>query len=41
MSSIEDIAKNNALKETNVKVILLRLRQKFKKHLKDYGYEEE
>ncbi len=41
MCSIEDIAKNNLLNESNVKVILLRLRAKFKKHLKDYGYEED
>lgn len=41
MSSIEDIAKNNSLKENNVRVMLLRLRQKFKKHLSEYGYEED
>ena len=41
MSSVEDIAKNNSLKENNVRVMLLRLRQKFKKHLAEYGYEEE
>ena len=41
MSSVEDIAKNNSLKENNVRVMLLRLRQKFKKHLSEYGYEED
>ena len=41
MCSVEDIAKNNSLKENNVRVMLLRLRQKFKKHLSEYGYEED
>ena len=37
LSSIEEIAKNNGLTESNVKVILSRLREKLKKHLEKEG----
>lgn len=36
--SIEEIAKNNGLKENNVKIILLRLREKLKRHLEKEGF---
>ncbi|MBO5338955.1 MAG: sigma-70 family RNA polymerase sigma factor [Clostridia bacterium] len=38
-SSIKEIAKNNSLSESNVKVILSRLRDSFKNHLKKFGME--
>lgn len=36
-STIEEIAKNNGLKENNVKVILSRIRERLKKHLEKEG----
>lgn len=36
--SIEEIAKNNGLKENNVKIILLRLRDKLKRYLEKEGF---
>ncbi len=44
MCEIKEIAKKNALSESNVKAILSRLRVKFRKHLERYGnggYNEE
>ena len=35
--SVTEIAKNNGLKENNVKIILLRLRERLKKHLEKEG----
>lgn len=39
MCSLEEIAKNNGIKMINLKVMLYRLREKLKKHLKEYGME--
>ena len=38
MCEIKEIAKKNGLSESNTKVILSRLRQKFKNHLIEYGF---
>lgn len=37
LSSVKDIAKNQAMTENNVKVILMRLREKLKKYLEKEG----
>ena len=38
MCEVKEIAKNNGISEANTKVILSRLRQKFKDHLIEYGF---
>lgn len=40
MCALEEIAKENGIKMINLKVMLYRLREKFKRHLVKYGYEE-
>lgn len=40
MCTLEEIAKENGIKIINLKVMLYRLREKFRRHLVKYGYEE-
>lgn len=40
MCTLEEIAKENGIKMINLKVMLYRLRERFRNHLKKYGYEE-
>jgi hypothetical protein len=40
MCPLEEIAKENGIKMINLKVMLYRLREKFRRHLVKYGYEE-
>lgn len=41
MCTLEEIAKENGIKMINLKVMLYRLREKFKQHLMLYGFEAE
>ncbi len=40
MCTLEEIAKENGIKMINLKVMLYRLREKLRKHLTKFGYEE-